>query len=113
MDIITLLGVILDKMAFEDDVEHYYDIGNSKVVTIYATPEIKEYAESLLDNGDYIEVERDEYDTITVSFVDNHIDEVYYGKEKHNVEHCINNYVVRWHINDIYEIMCSKILSLF
>lgn len=48
MEIVSLLGAILDRMAFEQDVDWDYDCDTINI-TIKATSEMKDYAESLID----------------------------------------------------------------
>lgn len=112
MEIITLLGVILDRLAFPNDLSWECNEDSSISITLEATPELQNYAESLLENDDYIEIERDDYDFIRVVFENKRISKVCFGNEVHNAKECIERYVNEWQIEDIYIIMCLKIITL-
>lgn len=112
MEIITLLGVILDRVAFSDDLS--WDSEDSTVsVTLPACMDIDTYAESLLENGDYVELERSlDYHSIKIIFENKRISEVHFGNEVHNVRDCVDRYVRDWHIEDVYVALCLKIITL-
>lgn len=112
MEIVSLLGVILDRMAFEQDVDWDYDC-DVVCITIKATSEMKDYAESLIDEcTDYINISRSQYDYITVALKNNRINKVCYGNEEHDVRDDIDRYVNDWDLEDIYSAMCRKIMNL-
>lgn len=61
MEIVSLLGAILDRMAFEQDVDWDYDCDTINI-TIKATSEMKDYVESLIDEcTDCININRNQY----------------------------------------------------
>lgn len=112
MEIVSLLGAILDRMAFEQDVDWDYDCGVCSI-TIKATSEMKDYAESLIDEcTDSININRNEYDYITMTLENNRINKVCYGNEEHDVRDNIDRYVNDWNLEDIYSAMCRKIIYL-
>lgn len=112
MEIVSLLGAILDRMAFEQDVDWDYDC-DVYSITIKATSEIKDYAESLIDEcTDSININRNEYDYITMTLKNNRINKVCYGNEEHDVRDTVDRYVNDWDLEDIYSAMCRKIMNL-
>lgn len=112
MEIVSLLGAILDRMAFEKNVDWDYDC-DSINITIKATSEMKDYAESLIDEcTDCININRNEYDYITIILKSNRINKVCYGNEEHDVRDTVDRYVNDWDLEDIYSAMCRKIMNL-
>jgi len=112
MEIVSLLGAILDRMAFEQDVDWDYDCDSINII-VKATSEIKDYAESLIDEcTDSININRNQYDYITMTLKNNRIKKVCYGNEEHDVRDDIDRYVNDWDLEDIYSAMCRKIMNL-
>lgn len=112
MEIVSLLGVILDRMAFEKNVDWNYNYDSINII-VKATSEIKDYAESLIDEcTDYININRNEYDYITIILKSNRINKVCYGNEEHDVRDTVDRYVNDWNLEDIYSAMIRKIIYL-
>lgn len=112
MEIVSLLGAILDRMAFEKNVDWNYDYDSINII-VKATSEMKDYAESLIDEcTDYININRNEYDYITIILKSNRINKVCYGNEEHDVRDTVDRYVNDWNLEDIYSAMCRKIIYL-
>ena len=76
-------------------------------IHLTATPERQEYAESLLENGDYVNAES--YKDIAFIFENKRISKIRFDDEEHNVKEVIERYVTDWKLKNIYEIMCMKI----
>lgn len=115
MEIISLLGVILDRVAFGEDLS--WDSNEDLSLVDIDLPTFRkhyllEYAESLLELDDVSDVEWNECKEIKITFKDKKISRVSLGTEVHDVESCINRYVKRWGIEDVYTSLCLKIITL-
>lgn len=116
MEIITLLGMILENVANSTNLPSYakdfswdYIENLSIRVDLESTPEIGDCAESLLEVGDCVKTKS--YDLISIVFENKRVSKVYFENEEHDVKDCIDRYVRCRDIEDVYILMCYKIIA--
>lgn len=114
MEIISLLGAILDLAAKPYAITWDFDCDNSNIYQVYLTEfevlDLKHITESLLEVDD--EIANTNYNAVVVVFENGRISKVRYGKEEHDVKECIDCYVRDFDLDVIYVAMCAKVLSL-
>ena len=122
MELFTLLGILIDESALggfnfsqwnfiEDEQYNGEEPFNDLPIAIHltATPERQEYAESLLENGDYVNAES--YKDIAVIFKNKRISKIQFDDEEHNVKEVIERYVTDWNLSEVYTVICEKIFK--
>lgn len=114
MEILTLLGAILDIAAKPYAITWDFDCDNSNIYQVYLTEfevlDLKHIAESLLEVDD--EIANTNYNAVVVVFENGRVSKVLYGDEEHNVRKCVDCYVKDFDLEVIYTAMCANVLSL-
>lgn len=113
MEIISLLGAILDLAAKPYTITWDFDCDNSNIYQVYLTEfevlDLKHITESLLEVDD--EIANTNYNAVVVVFENGRISKVRYGKEEHDVKENVDCYVRDFGIKVIYVTMCTTILD--
>lgn len=112
MDLIKMLGTIVDRMTFARDVSWGYDTDSSVWIELDATSTTKRFAENCLEVWDEVENEDYEYVLMTFDSESKDLTKISYGEEQHSVRELVSRYVKEHKISKCYHALCENIFDL-